>query len=228
MKINKCICSIPMFLIFLLIIIFPPVGVYFLVVKKQNSKKGIYSWHRRLIILELLAISIIVIDSISEIREIIYLYDSGMSLDMINFIPEHFWLYIWGSIECVSIFIGCKKLQKMLIKLKIYAGYVNVDNKTSINKLAKKVNVSPCAVKSDLFLLQKEGYLCSFEIDEKSNKIIYKDNNLDNVEEEKASKKKKTIGIKCDKCGAINKIHEFECIECDFCGNKIIGNGDNN
>lgn len=220
MKINKCICSIPTFLIFLLIVFFPPIGVYFLIIKKENDKKYLYPWYKKLIAFGVFVLVIVVLDLISEIKEIIYLYDSGMSIDMINLIPDHFWIYMWATVADISIFVGCKKIRKMLLTYQKYSKYINIDKKTSLKKLAKDVELSLDIVQKDLISLKNVGYLNFLNIS--NYKIIYNisDENL----YEDTNLQDKIEKIQCNKCGAINKVKKFHCIECNFCGSKIIGN----
>lgn len=187
-------------------------------VKKQNDKKNLYSWYKRLIILGVFVCTVITLDLISEIKEIIYLYDSGMSFDMINLIPDHFWGYVWGVIECVSIFIGCKKFRKILLTYQKYAKYINIDKKSSLRKLVKDTELSVDVVQSDLISLKDAGYLNFSNISD-NKKIIY-----DSSDENRNNLKNKILKVQCSKCGAVNKVKSSHCIECNFCGSKIIGN----
>lgn len=186
-------------------------------VKKKNDKKDLYSWYKRLIILGVFICTVVTLDLISEIKEIIYLYDSGMSFDMINLIPEHFWGYVWGIIECISIFIGCKNLRKVLLTYQKYAEYINIDKKSSLRRLAKDIGLPIEVVQNDLMSLKDTGYLNFSNISD-NQKIIY-----DTSDETKNNLKNKTLKIQCSKCGAINKVKSSHCIECNFCGSKIIG-----
>lgn len=220
LKLNR----IPYFIVYLLILFLPPIGIYILVVKMSKDKIQLYKKSRYLTGLGIFILFLLGIGIYSKVKEIVVLYDSGMSLDMINFIPNDIYLYIIGTIMCISYFIGGKKLMDQAKIEKVYTKSINLEHETSIKKISEKLNVSIEEVKDNIKLLQKYNYLIPLEIGDKKNKIIYKDKENNKVI---SIKKKNNKTVKCHKCGAIVPLKLNEYVECDFCGNGLIDEDNN-
>lgn len=223
-KINK----IPYFIIWVLMIVIAPLGVWFFLVKKSKDKRQLYNKSRNLMWIGLFILFLIGVGLYSKIKEIIVLYESGMSLDMMNFIPDNLYLYIIGIIICFSFVRGSKKLMAQAKKEQIYTKSINLEHEESIRKISNKLNVSIASAKEDIELLMECGHLIPIDIDNKKNKIIYK-----NVENEDKNSKilsrkgKNNKTVKCPKCGAIVFFKLDEYVECDFCGHGLINEDSN-
>ena len=156
----------------------------------------------------------------SKVKEIIVLYDSGMALDMMNFIPDNLWLYLIGVIICISFMYGSKKLMTRAKLDRKYINFINIEKETSIAKISSKLDENIDNVIENIKLLQEHGYLISLEIDEDKNKLIYKRQR--NNQKVLSNKDKKNKTVQCSKCGAIVKMKLDEYVECDFCGHGLI------
>lgn len=218
-KINK----VPSFIVWLLMIVVAPLGVRLFVLKAQEKKINIYNKSKNLTLFGVFVLFLIGIGIYSKIKEIIVLCDSGMSFDMISFIPDKLWLYIVGIIMCISYFMGAKKLMEQARIEQKYVKMINIKHEFSLKRISKKLSISIDEVKENILCLQKLGYLIPLEIDDKNNKIIYKkDKNKKALVDisNKCAKINKTV--ECSKCGAVVSLKENEYIECDFCGNGLI------
>ena len=175
-----------------------------------------YNKGRSLVGIGLFILFLIGVGIYSKIKEIIQLYDSGMSLDMMNFVPDNVLLYIIGIIIIVSYVYAGKNLMKRARIEQVYTYRINNDNKDSLKELSEELDIPVAEVKNNIKLLQKGGYLVPLEIDNKKNKIIYT-NIKDNVPYKNNNKR-----IKCSKCGTLVMLKKDEYIECDFCGHGMI------
>lgn len=215
--------NIPSAIVWILMLVLAPVGVWFFIIKKCTVKRKIYSCSRALTGIGLFVLFLIGVGIYSKIKEIIVLYDSGMSLDMINFIPDNLYLYIIGIIMCISFIIGGNKLKAQAKVEQVYTININLEHETSIKKLSDKLELSIDKVKDNIKLLQNNNYLIPLEIDNKKNKIIYKEEKETMVSSKTLSNNfNKYKTVQCPKCGAIIKLKLDEYVECDFCGNGLI------
>lgn len=226
-KIEEKINAIPYFIVWILMIIIAPIGVWFFLIKKSNDKKQVYNKSRTLMWCALFILFLIGIGLYSKIKEIIVLYESGMSLDMINFFPDKLYLYIIGTIICVSFIIGSKKLMMQAKKEQIYTKSINIDNEESIEKIGGKLGLSTKEAKDNIELLSKYGRLIPIKIDSKNNKIIYNVASKKENTKVLSKKLKNNRTVKCSKCGAIVFFKLDEYVECDFCGHGLIDEGNN-
>lgn len=219
-SVEQQIKKVPYFLVILLIIVLAPIGVWFLIVKLKNDKTQIYNRGRALIGMGIFIIFLLGIGIYSKIKEIIVLYDSGMSFDMINFFPDNIFLYIIGLVWCVSFLMGGKKLMEQAKIERIYINLINIEKETSIGKISKQVNASLSQAKKNIKKLQDGGFLISLEVDSKNNKIIYKEEK--NSKRITRSNKEENKKVQCSECGAIVSLKLDEYVECDFCGHGLI------
>ena len=220
-KINIIANKTPFFLILLLIIFLAPLGVSFFVKKSKNKKTKLYNKSKNLAWLGIFVLFLIGVGIYTKIKEIIVLFDSGMSLDMINIFPDNIWLYIVGIIMCVSYLYGAKMLLNQAKIEKEYIKYINIKKEQSINKISKSLLSDVKEVKRNIRILESLGYLVPIEIDDKKNKIIYiKTNKFEVTGNNKNNKLNKTV--QCAKCGAIISLKLEEYVECDFCGHGLI------
>lgn len=202
--------KIPNFIIFILLIAFAPLGTLLFYKKTVAQKKNIYSKSKILIWMGLFVILLLSVGIYSKIKEIIELCSSGMSLDMIDLIPDNIWIYFVGIVMCISYFIGSKKINIQSKIERQYIKIINVDKETSLKKISKKLVVDVDELKEHLISLQNCEYLIPFEIDDNKKKIIYKD------------VKKENKRVQCSKCGALIYLKKEEYVECDFCGHGLI------
>ena len=218
----------PYLVVWILMIILPPIGVWIFFLKKSNDKANIYNKSRMLTGIGIFIIFLITVGVYSKIKEIIVLYESGMSLDMISVIPEDLWMYIIGIIICISFMIGGKKLIRRARIEQCYTRFINIDKEESIKTIAEKLNVSLDDAKENINKLNNCGYLVSLKIDNKKNKIIYMLGNKENKTTKSLTKKQAVNKkIQCTRCGALVSLKLDEYVECDFCGHGLI-DGDNN
>jgi len=213
-KLNKQALKTPYFFVFLLMILISPLGVYFFVVKIKKDKRKMYIKGKSLIGIGLFIIFLIGIGIYSKVKDIIELIDSGMSLDMIKFLPDNFGLYIIGIIVVISYILGGKELIKRARVEQIYTYRINLEKKDNIKELSNELDVPVSEVISNIKLLQKSGHLVPIEINSKKNQIIYENVTSIKTKGEKVKK--------CDKCGTLVLLKKDEYNECDFCGNGMI------
>lgn len=225
-SINKKCDKIPYYIVFVLMLFLAPIGVWIFVEKKKTNKNQLYNRSRTLTGAGLFIAFLIGIGIYSKIKDIIVLYESGMSWDMINFIPENICLYGIGIIMCVSYFWGGKKLMNQSKTERIYIKNINIQHEDSIEKISNKLDLSVQEVKTNIILLQQQGYLIPIEIDNQNNKIVYLDKSKGNKKILNSNKTNRKV-VTCKKCGTIVSLKSGEYIECDFCGNGLIEAGNN-
>ena len=222
-RIYETINRIPSFVILILMIVLSPVGIWFFVVKMRTRKIKIYNRSRTLTGVAVFILFLIVIGLYSKIKEILDLISSGMSLDMVNFVPDNIWIYILGIIVCISYFVGGQKLMSQAKLEQKYTRCINLNHEDSIRKLSKKLSASVEEVKENIKVLQSCGYLVPLEIDNKNDKIVYKEVKEQKVITKMSSKKQKISKlVQCTRCGAIVSLKLDEYVECDFCGQGLI------
>lgn len=216
-KLVNIVNKIPYIFISILMIVIAPLGVYFFLIKKEKDRNQIYNKSKNLSFFAMFIIFLLGIGIYSKIREIIELYSSGMSLDMMNFIPDNLWLYLIGLIICISFIYGSKKLMERAKIDRKYIDFINIKKESSIEKISKQLNKPLYEVIKNIKILQDNGVLININIDEDKNKIIYR-NKKSNI---KVLGNKNRV-IQCFKCGAIVKMKLDEYVECDFCGHGLI------
>ena len=227
-KLESRINKIPYIFIWILMFTITPIGVWFFIVRVKENKRKMYNWGRNLTGIGLFILFIVGVGLYSFLKDVIDLYNSGMSLDMINLIPEDVHLYIIGIIMLTSFIIGGRLLVKKARIEQIYTKSINLEHETSIKKISEKLNLYISNVKKNILDLKDKDYLIPIEIDDKKNKIIYKDKGKDSFNTKEISKKKQKVDVvQCKKCGAIVPLKLDEYVECDFCGNGLIGDDNN-
>lgn len=208
--------KMPYVCILFLMVIISPLGVYLFFLRTINNKYNMYNKGRSLVAIGIFILFLIGVGIYSKIKKIIQLYDSGMSLDMINFVPDNVFIYIIGIIIIVSYMYAGKKLIERARVEQVYTYRINTDHKDSLKELSEALDIPIAEVKKNIKLLQKCGYLVPLEIDNKKNKIVYT-NIKDNLPYKNHNKR-----IKCSKCGTLVMLKKDEYIECDFCGHGMI------
>ncbi len=215
-KMEIAAIKMPYICILLLMIIISPLGMYLFYLRIINNKNNMYNKGKNLIGIGIFTLFLIGVGVYSKIKEIIQLYDSGMSLDMMSFLPDNILLYIIGIIIIVSyMYVGKKIMERARVE-QVYTYRINIDHKYSLKELSEELDIPTAEVKNNIKLLQKGGYLVPLEIDNKKNKIVYT-NIKDNVPYKNHNKR-----IKCSKCGTLVMLKKDEYIECDFCGHGMI------
>lgn len=227
-KLESRINKIPYIFIWILMFTITPIGVWFFIIRVKKNKRRMYNWGRNLTGIGLFILFIVGVGLYSFLKDVIDLYNSGMSLDMINLIPEDVHLYIIGIIMLTSFIVGGRILIRKARVEQIYTKSINLDHETSIKKISEKLDLSIHDVKENIIALKDKAYLIPIEIDYKKNKIIYKEKEKDSFNTKEVSKKKPKVDmVQCKKCGAIVPLRLDEYVECDFCGNGLIGEDNN-
>ena len=221
-KIDKFILKIPYIFILLIVIILPPLGVYGLVIKVTNNKRKLYHNKRMLMTLGVFVFFIVGVGIYREICDIIELYDSGMSLDMINFIPDNLYLYIIGIIMFISYIVGARALKKYSKREQVYTKLINIEHITSIEEISNQLNISVTEAKRNIKQLIDKEFIIKVRIDDKNNTLLYDDKKKKASSKELSQSKTKSQLLKCHKCGAFVPLKEDEYVECDLCGNGLI------
>lgn len=219
-KLQDIAVKVPYVFILLLMLIISPLGVYLFVFRVINNKRNMYNKGKTLISIGLFVLFLVGIGIYSKVKEIIVLYDSGMSLDMISFIPENPILYVVGIVIVGSYIYGGKQLLKIARAEQVYTYRINLDHIVSLRDLSNELGITIKDVKDNIKLLQNGGYLIPLQIDNKKNKIIYtheKDNTKVVVRKKHDNRK-----VQCPKCGTLVTLKLDEYIECDFCGHGMI------
>lgn len=228
MKKNLIVNKIPNIIITLLLIVVAPLGVWLFLLKAKSNKYKMYNKSKLLFGVGLFVLFLIGIGVYLKIKEIIELHSSGMSLDMISFIPDNIYRYILGIIMCISYFVGSKNLMNQVKIEKKYIKLINFDKETSIKKISKKISTSIEEVKENIAILQSYGYLIPIEVDYEKDKIIYlkskEQKKLINSDNRRVKLCKK---VQCPKCSAMILLKRDEYVECDFCGYGLIEENNN-
>lgn len=228
MKKNLIVNKIPNIIITLLLIVVAPLGVWLFLLKAKSNKYKMYNKSKLLFGVGLFVLFLIGIGVYLKIKEIIELHSSGMSLDMISFIPDNIYRYILGIIMCISYFVGAKNLMNQVKIEKKYIKLINFDKETSIKKISKKISTSIEEVKENIAILQSYGYLIPIEVDYEKDKIIYlkskEQKKLINSDNRRVKLCKK---VQCPKCSAMILLKRDEYVECDFCGYGLIEENNN-
>jgi len=228
MKKNLIVNKIPNIIITLLLIVVAPLGVWLFLLKAKSNKYKMYNKSKLLFGVGLFVLFLIGVGVYLKIKEIIELHSSGMSLDMISFIPDNIYRYILGIIMCISYFVGSKNLMNQVKIEKKYIKLINFDKETSIKKISKKISTSIEEVKENIAILQSYGYLIPIEVDYEKDKIIYlkskEQKKLINSDNRRVKLCKK---VQCPKCSAMILLKRDEYVECDFCGYGLIEENNN-
>ena len=202
--------KIPGVIILICLIFVAPLGIWLFYKKSIANKKNMYNKANSLMWLGLFVLFLLIVGCYSKIKEIISLYSSGMSLDMIDLAPDNIWLYIIGIIMVSSYFVGSKKIKEYLVKERKIIKMINLDKEYSLKKMTKSLSIDLNNLIEKINHLQNYGYLVPIEIDIEKKKIMHKNYNLTSKQ------------IKCTKCGALISLKKDEYIECDFCGHGLI------
>lgn len=218
-KLNDIAFKIPYIFIILLMVVISPLGVYFFTTVVKKNKIRIYNRGKNLMSIGFFILFLICVGIYSKVKEIIELFSSGMSLDMINFIPDNIGLYIVGIIIVCSYICGGRNLLKRANIEQKYTRVINREHKEKLVDISKDLDISVTKVKENIKLLQKSEYLIPIEIDNKNDKIIYDKTKINSriIIDTKNNKR-----VKCTKCGALIKFKPEEYLECDICGHGMI------
>jgi len=211
--------KMPYIFILLLMVAISPLGIYLFVFRINNKKTNMYNRGRNLIGAATFVLFLVFVGIYTKIKEIVQLYDSGMSLDMINFLPDNLLLYTIGIVMIISYMYGGRKLIKRSKIEQIYTYRINIEHKESLKELSNELNISIKEVIENIKLLQKSGHLVQIEIDNKKDRIIYNDVKTSKTLLTKEHKNKKAT---CSKCGTLVTFKVDEYVECDFCGHGMI------
>jgi len=209
-RLEKISIKSPYVLLYLIIVFLPPLGVYMFILKKKKDIRNLYNDYRTFSGIGLFVIALMGIGIYFKIKDIITLYDSGMSLDMINFLPDNIYMYLLGILYASSFIIGAGKLKRQANMFLRYINFVNVEKKVSLKEISQEENASLIEAKEKINLLKKYKYVVPLEI--KEYKIKYLNEEV----------KSKSSVVQCSKCGAFINLKKDEYSECHFCGNGMI------
>ncbi|QDK70196.1 hypothetical protein [Lactococcus protaetiae] len=180
-------------IIIIWIIIFWPVGVYFLFKRLNTDKSALMTGNPNILI---------------AVGYILILFAILGFFSNINHIETAFFsLIIYGA----GAYLVLKKASKTKLKAKKYKAYLDLIINQGIidsNEIGNRLEISNSSVNNDIQEMITAGYLPNnYNI---PLEPIYHNNN---IQQEKV--------VKCPACGANNKITVGKVSECEYCGTQI-------
>ncbi len=191
-------------LVVFLLIIFWPVGVYFLVKKLSTDKKATLSTGKSMIVWGWIIAGMGIISWPALIEDGFF---SG-TLGMLFFASAGFSL----------VYIGRRTARKA----SRYKKYINlIVNKRvkSIGTISSAISVPHDTAVNDIEEMINKGFFEDFYIDYSSDEIILLNKN--DVEFNLNNEEVEMILVTCSGCGANNKVKKMQIDNCQYCGSLI-------
>lgn len=199
--------DMPLYIIILSLIFVFPLGIYFLVLKKENHLLKLKKCIKILKFIGLVGLTFIIIYFIANFNHYLSLIDSHMNIDMYNF--NFIYIYIISIMITVSCLVGSSYLNKKCEKLVIYTEFINVRHIKDINLISEETEESIDEVKDTINKLIDTGHLINVKLVNDhivSTKTV--DKNISNRL------------VRCKSCGNVKSL-EKDTVRCDFCFRKL-------
>jgi|GEM_PF-429463 hypothetical protein len=195
--------------IFVLLLVFWPVGLFMLVKKLSTDKSAAFGevW----------------VKAISTIGKIL-LAIGALLAAMTNFRMDGFFGYIPAVIFIGGGITLIYRAHKMRVDAHKYRKYISIvvnEGETSLSGIAQIVGLSPEATKKDLNTMFEKGFFQG-HINVKEDRLVLTHHGING---DKSSSL--IVVVRCDNCGADNKMISGSAHKCEYC-RSLINVGDNN
>lgn len=133
---------------------------------------------------------------------------------------------IFFTIAGVALILLARKIKKSAEKFRKYISIIVNRGETSISNIAAAIPTSYEIVQKDLQKMIDRGYFTGAYINEMSKEIILPEkqegsNIIDKSIQANPNSTPETVVVKCNGCGANNKIVKGSVNECQYCGSPI-------
>lgn len=192
--------------VILWIIVFWPVGIYFLMKKLSNDRSALMNMNTRG--LKIVAWTLIMFGAIGFIGLVFDTTSSNNTGPIIVAIG-----FIVGGI------ILLRRVKNAYDTGVLYKRYLNMivnHNERNLDNIASSTNSTYDEVKSILTRMIESGYIKDAYIHESSHELVI--NVSDDISSEATSKI-----VRCKGCGANNTVISEKISECEYCGSHISG-----
>ncbi len=197
--------SVPMYLIILALIIFFPLGMYFLVWRWESNLQNIKRKAMYLNFIGVIILGIVLVYFFINLHVYVNLFDSHMSLDMYSY--NFIYTYIYLLIVIASLFIGGKFLNDLCQKYVIYTEFINIRHIKDIKLIQDETLEDIEEIKKNIRLLIERGCLINVRLDDDhlvSTKTVNNDEML----------------VACRTCGNVCSLNKKQ-VHCDFCDRSL-------
>ena len=184
-----------------------PLGVYYIVLKKEKYLIGIKKTANILKFWGFFGLAFVIIYFFINYDMYVSLIDSHMSLDMYSF--NFIYIYLFALIFTISTLKGGSYLNKICERLVIYTEFINIRHIKDINLICEETLESPEEVMNNINKLIEKGFLINVRVD---GKHIISTKTVDKKDSNKL--------VKCRSCGNIRKYNN-KSTRCDFCCRKL-------
>lgn len=185
-------------------ICFWPVGLVLLTLRVVGIKKNYKSITNFMFVTGIILLILFVLFAFSSIGDADYM-DLFIGLSVIFLLP--------GSL----LFIFGLKRRKKLKIYEQYLDYINFKNKISITTLCNKLGTTSDVITKTLREMISQGIIDGY-INESDYFILKDTSTVYSSTENRYDSKDEIVVVKCQECGATNKVIVGKSTECEYCG----------
>ena len=193
-------------LVIFLLIIFWPVGVYFLIRKLSGDKKASLSSGRKMTIWGWVIAGMGVISWTSLIED--------------GFIDGTLGMLFFVFLGLTLVYLG-RKSSINAAKYKKYIDIIVNKKVRSIPTISSAIPVSHDMANKDIQEMIHKGFFEDAYIDYNQDEIVFSTEDV--VDERVKNHKVEMIVVSCNGCGANSKVEKGQVEECQYCGSLISG-----
>ncbi|UWP60788.1 hypothetical protein [Ruminococcus gauvreauii] len=204
--------SVSWLVVILLLIVFWPVGLYFLYKKISTDKAAAMKNSKVLSVIGWIFVAIGIIGSMGSISDKT-VTAGDLAIGLVFFVG--------GGI---LMLYSAKKVKMSGEKYKKYINIVINNQQTSIENIASAMSMNQKQVVKDLEAMIDRGYFSNAYIDHGNSEIVLPHNerkNKDVVYAETSQTLQQEVVV-CKNCGANNLVTVGTISECEYCGSPII------
>lgn len=199
--------DMPTYLIILSLIFVFPLGIYYIVLKKEKYLINIKRTANILKFFGIVGLIFVIIYFFVNYDMYVSLIDSHMSLDMYSF--NFIYIYLFSLIFTISTLKGGSYLNNICDKLVIYTEFVNIRHIKDINLICEETLESTEEVINNINKLIDIGFLINVRLE---------DNHI--ISTKTVDKKDGKKLVKCRSCGNV-RVFDKKRVRCDFCCRKL-------
>ena len=199
--------DMPTYLIILSLIFVFPLGIYYIVLKKEKYLINIKRTANILKFFGIVGLIFVIIYFFVNYDMYVSLIDCHMSLDMYSF--NFIYIYLFSLIFTISTLKGGSYLNNICDKLVIYTEFVNIRHIKDINLICEETLESTEEVINNINKLIDIGFLINVRLE---------DNHI--ISTKTVDKKDGKKLVKCRSCGNV-RVFDKKRVRCDFCCRKL-------
>ena len=199
--------DMPTYLIVLSLIFVFPLGIYYIVLKKEKYLINIKRTANILKFVGIVGLTFMIIYFLVNYDMYVSLIDSHMSLDMYSF--NFIYIYLFGLIFTISTLKGGSYLNDICEKLVIYTEFINIRHIKDIKLICEETLETEEEVINNINKLIDIGFLINVRLEDTH---IVSTKTVDKNDEKKL--------VKCRSCGNV-RVYNKKRVRCDFCCRKL-------